>query len=184
MGYRPGLPWQMFLKHAAPLFVPGMTVLEIGPGRISRALPRAFCHERGCPYSFCDRLNYNEDNPEFVPMPEDYRIAAEDETWDAVVMYEMLHNVRHPWRLLPEVARLIKRGGFAVVEDVTAYPEFNRHPVDFGRIFPDGMTALWEEAGMTPIVGVVGKADDLAMPARGKFDVGQIMHMVSIARKP
>jgi len=137
----------------------------------------------GCAYSFCDRKNYSDEAPGYVPMPTPYTIDAPDANWDAAIMYEMLHNCDRPWRLLPEVARVLKPGGLLVVVDSLAYGEFNRHPIDFGRVFPDGMRVLFEDAGFDPPEVHVGSTNSMDEPRRGIFDAGQEMHSIAIGHK-
>jgi len=174
----------MFVKHAGQMFKPGMAVLEVGPGRISRSLIRHFCTEWECDWSFCDMKNYNEDHPAFVRMPSAYAIESEDERFDAAVQYELAHNVRRLWVLLPEVARVVKPGGFVVIEDVVSYPEVNRWPVDCGRIFPDGMVVLFEDAGLLPVVNIMGNEKNFELPNRGRLDTTLNTHIVAVGRKP
>ncbi len=185
MGYQPGLPWKMFLRHAEPFFsAVDMEVLEVGPGRLSKSLVRKFCLERHYDYSFVDRQNYGDDQPGYIAMDGDSIFETDSNQFDAVVLYEMLHNVRRPWKLIPEVARVTKPGGIVVIEDVLSYPEFNRHPVDFGRIFPDGLNVLFADSGLAPLIAIAGNEEDLAMRPRGRFDPGKMTHVVAVGRKP
>lgn len=183
MGYRPGVPWDLFMKYAADYFKPGMRVLEVGPGKLHKSLPKQFLDDRGCDYYFADRKNCGDDQLGYVEMPNDYCLLTNTE-WNAVVCYEMLHNVRHPWKLVPVLAKALRPGGILVIVDVLNYGEFNRWPVDFGRIFPDGMSALFEQSGAVVDLCRIGSSDDLNIKPRGVYDLSVTMHMITIGHKP
>ena len=58
-----------------------------------------------------------------------------------------MEHVRHPWRWLPEVARICRTGGLVYVCTPNTI-EFHEYPIDCWRAWPDGLRALFEDAGL------------------------------------
>lgn len=69
---------------------------------------------------------------------------------DVVVSSQVVEHVRHPWRWIKEVARICKNGGIVYVCTPNTI-HFHEHPVDCWRVWPDGMKALFDEAGLIPV---------------------------------
>lgn len=148
MGYRPNSnPWLAFLKHAGPLVGHGTEVFEIGPGSPRRSLVRRYCEEVGANYSWADIRNQPRRYPGFCRMRSPSSVRSAGDRFDVAVAFQMLHNCARPWLLFPELTRLLKPGGHLVVVS-TMYEKQNRHPVDCGRIWPDGLRVLLDDAGL------------------------------------
>ena len=80
-------------------------------------------------------------------MLDPYRLPAEDAEFDAVISGQCFEHVRWPWRLIEEMARVVKPGGI-VINTAPWQWNVHRYPVDCWRILPDGWTALYEWAGL------------------------------------
>lgn len=184
MGYTEGNAWWLFGKHAAPLIAAGMSLLEMGPGKIRRSLVRRFAEERGCAYFFADIRNAYQDHPGFVRMSSQFQMESDSDRFDAAVSYQMLHNVRMPWRWLPEVVRVVRPGGLVVVNDNVTW-DVNRYPVDCGRWFPDGLDALFEDAGLEVLVNAAENLDTRE-PLRRRHQIGNapVVDLIAVGRKP
>jgi len=77
-----------------------------------------------------------------------YAWPVADETYDAVICGNMLHNTAEPWRLVPEMARVLKSGGLLVIVTHTwGKPPSGKHPIDAWRFMPDGMQVLFDLTG-------------------------------------
>ena len=73
-----------------------------------------------------------------------------NEDFDAVVSGQTLEHVNYPWEFMVEVARVLKRGGFACIIAPASW-HWHRYPVDTFRYYPDGMAALAKWAGLNVI---------------------------------
>jgi SAM-dependent methyltransferase len=73
-----------------------------------------------------------------------------DNTYDVVVSTQTIEHVRHPWRWIREVARICRVSGLVYICTPNTIG-FHEHPVDCWRVWPEGMRALFEEAGLTAL---------------------------------
>lgn len=72
------------------------------------------------------------------------------DAFDVVVSVSTLEHTRHPWLVIKEIARIVRPGGLVCLTAPYAWP-YHAHPIDCWRIFPDGMRALMQSAGIEPI---------------------------------
>lgn len=91
-----------------------------------------------------------EDGPNVDIVVPEYEYPFEDDSVANIVSGSTLEHVRHPWRWIKEVARILKPGGRLCVIVPYAY-EFHEHPVDCWRVYPDGLRALFEDFGLTTL---------------------------------
>jgi SAM-dependent methyltransferase len=68
-------------------------------------------------------------------------------SFDVVVSSQTLEHVPKPWRWLPELARIVRPGGFVYVCTPNTLC-YHAYPVDCWRAWPDGLSALAEDAGL------------------------------------
>ena len=147
----------LFSRFAKPHFKPGMRVLEIGPDAFPStyskiiALPEiewqtadlvASAQDRGQRLFGEGRLNqltFALDNAYSVPAP-----AA---SFDILVSGQVIEHVRRIWAWMQELARLTAHGGLVITIAPISWP-YHEAPVDCWRIYPEGMRALCEEAGL------------------------------------
>lgn len=73
-----------------------------------------------------------------------------DGAFDVVVSTQVVEHVRHPWRWVKEVARICKPGGIVYLCTPNTIA-FHEYPIDCWRVWPDGMRALIEEAGLVEL---------------------------------
>lgn len=73
-----------------------------------------------------------------------------DGTFDIVVSTQTLEHVPHPWRWLPEVARICAPGGLIYLCSPNTWG-YHGYPSDCWRVWPDGLRALMDEAGLEPL---------------------------------
>jgi len=132
----------LFRRDAMPYFKDGLRVLEIGP-----SFPSPFQREvagRALQWETLDiyespNLTYSTTDPYHFPIP--------DETFDIVFSAQVIEHVGSIWRWIPEVARITKVGGRVITINPVNWG-FHEHPVDCWRIYPDGMRALYGDAGL------------------------------------
>jgi SAM-dependent methyltransferase len=125
-------------------------VLEVGsfnvngsPRHVFQPLVRSYCGVDMEPGRDVDELAVAAD----LPFP--------DETYDLVISTEMLEHDPTPWLSFPEFARVLKRGGHALItargfRDGHAYPDHD-HPLDCWRFNDQSFKILFQHAGLTPL---------------------------------
>lgn len=74
------------------------------------------------------------------------RYPFRDEQFDVVLCGSTLEHTRRPWRLIPELARVLRRGGLLAIVTHWRFP-YHAYPIDTFRFLPDGLRALFDEAG-------------------------------------
>jgi ubiquinone/menaquinone biosynthesis C-methylase UbiE len=109
-------------------------------------------------------------------------VRCSDDQFDAVVSFQMLHNCARPWRLMPELARVCKPGGLVAVV-TSMYEKENRHPVDCGRIWPDGLRVLFQDAGLAVEEMSVVMLDTRDAPRKNTVGGVPPADLVGIGRK-
>lgn len=175
--------WAAFMAYAATAIPDGAEVFEIGPGNPSRSLINKFCQERALRYSWADLNNRGRGKPGFYTMEHESHVQCSDEEFDAIVSLHVLHHCRRPWLLVPELVRICKAGGLVIVQE-SMYEKEHRHPVDCGRIWPEGLKALLSDAGLAIEKLVV--ASGMAGISETKNSIGNVesVDVVGIGRKP
>lgn len=188
MGYKPKEnAWQLFIDRAAIYAKPKSAILEMGPGhKVHRSLIYKFTTARGCRYHHADTQYVREAMPGFVRMLDEHTLDSPSDRFDMVISYQMLHNVWKPWRWLPEVARVLKAGGLVIIVDSIQERRlllYNRHPYDCGRIYPDGMRALFDEAGLAVVATSVRTEDGRYIRRRQPINPGLAVNFLMVGRK-
>ena len=74
-----------------------------------------------------------------------YEIPAEPKSFDAVLCGQCLEHVPRFWRLVREMARIVRPGGLVILTAPWQW-EIHRYPVDCYRFLPDGMEGLIADA--------------------------------------
>ena len=154
----------LFAKYALPIFQKGMTVLEIGPDAFPSSYRRAV-REDDIEWHTLDL----HDNPQLTyPRSEQYRFAIPDETYDVVLSGQVIEHVQKPWKWMPEVARVAKPGGWVVTISPVSW-SYHEDPIDCWRMYPEGMKALYEEAGLEE---VQSRWDSMEVPGYRRYVPG------------
>ncbi len=140
----------LFQKYARPHFRPGLRVLEVGPD----ASPSTYQALVNDPSITWDTLDFPS-----RPFPLTHRLESEytfpipDGAYDLVLSGQVIEHVRKVWVWVREVARVVRPGGLVVTINPVSWP-YHEAPVDCWRIFPEGMRALYEDAGLEVIESV------------------------------
>jgi len=82
-----------------------------------------------------------------VVMKNDMEIPLPDVSADLVLCGQVLEHSRNPWRIVCEIGRILRSGGYAFVVAPRRF-HTHRYPLDCFRILEDGMRALLEQGGM------------------------------------
>lgn len=73
-------------------------------------------------------------------------LSFPDETFDAVLAFQVLEHVPEPWRVMGEIARVLKPGGRALVTVPFLFP-FHASPQDYFRYTHQGVAELAAKSG-------------------------------------
>lgn len=148
----------VYAKHARR-FVRGR-VLEIGPERDAmtlRDLTSGWCCWDTA--DICDGPHLT-----FPKCPAyHYPVAnADREAYDTVLSANVIEHVRKPWVWMQELRRITRPGGHVIVVTPANWV-YHPDPVDCWRVWPEGLEALFESAGLVPVV-VIAENLDPGMP--------------------
>jgi len=147
----------LFNKYAPTYFAKARTVLEIGariPSGYLQALNRPDLEwkymdieEQGLS---AENLNMQRSTKVDYVVVEENKFPVPDDSFDVVFSAQVLEHVREPWVWYKEIARIIRPGGYVVTISPISWP-YHEAPIDCWRIFPDGMAALYKQAGLEQI---------------------------------
>lgn len=148
-GYPGGLPlnpWDDWLRvpmyeavfaslqrNFEPGFFKGKLAIEIGgsEGTIARMLTYLGASTRIA-------QNYPQINVEELPY--------EDESFDVIVLDQVMEHLKHPWLAVTQVKRTLRREGIAICTSVFNYPiHEGRTYGDYYRFSPEGFRVLFED---------------------------------------
>jgi SAM-dependent methyltransferase len=134
----------LFETYALPSFRPGMRILEIGPESFPSTCQRLTQHLAPEWHT----LDVSENPLLTYPASREYSFDIPDESYDVVISANVIEHVKKPWRWIPELARVARHGGLVITVNPVSWI-YHEAPVDCWRIYPEGMRALYEEAGLT-----------------------------------
>jgi SAM-dependent methyltransferase len=133
----------LFRQYGLPLFAEGMKILEVGPDGPPSIYQKMVSVQNmiwetldiepsaKCTYSGCS----------------DYDFPIPDNRFDIVFSGQVIEHVPRVWRWMTELARVTKVGGRVITVNPVSWP-YHEAPIDCWRIYPEGMKALCEEAGL------------------------------------
>lgn len=133
----------LFKKHAAAVFKSGMRVLEIGPN----AFPSTYQEIAGADATWETIDLVKRPGLTHVSSGE-YEFPLPSDAFDVVLSAQVIEHVRKIWLWIKELARVCKPGGWVITINPVSWP-YHEDPIDCWRIYPDGMRALYDEAGLT-----------------------------------
>lgn len=139
----------LFQEYAARFFTPEARVLEIGPD----AQPSAFRRLLPQGPEVWDTLDFHTrtDVPLTYRTTSEYSYPVESGAYDIVLSANVAEHVPRVWTWMQELARIVAPGGHVVTINPVSW-HFHESPVDCWRIYPEGMRALSQEAGLEVIV--------------------------------
>lgn len=155
----------LFQRYAEQHFAPGMRVLEIGPDDF----PTSYQRIVGDPIAEWHTLDVSG-HPRLTYVARDeYSFPIGDSAYDIVLSGQVLEHVRKPWVWIREVARVCRDGGLVITINPASWPRHDA-PIDCWRAYPEGMKALYEDAGLQVMTSVV---DALEVPTYRRYLPGR-----------
>lgn len=155
---------RIFLEFARSYFAPGQRVLEIGPDDSPSTYRRLI---DVTPLRW-ETLDLAADTTIVPGRALDHLTSSEIEfplasdQFDIVLSGQVIEHVRRPWRWLPECARVCKPGGWVITICPVSWP-YHEAPIDCWRMYPEGLRALYEDAGL--VIEQVTTASLAPMPS-------------------
>jgi hypothetical protein len=154
----------LFKRYAKPFFNEGLKILEIGPDHI----PSTYQIITSNDSLVWDTLDIYENVNLTYCARDEYSFPIPDNHYDIVLSGQVLEHVKKVWAWMKELARICKTGGLVITINPVSYP-YHEYPIDCYRIYPEGMKALYEEAGLNVILSV---CESLEAPTYGGFISG------------
>jgi SAM-dependent methyltransferase len=158
----------LFQTYARKYFTPGLRVLEIGPDCNPSSL-RLLMPD---PSIAWDTVDFPGAFAATYLLEEEHRFPIADASYDIVLSANVIEHVRKPWVWQKEVVRVCKPGGLVVTIVPVSWP-YHPCPHDCWRIYPEGMKALYEEAGLQVICAVCesieSKGRKRVIPGRSRW---------------
>ncbi len=145
-------------RYACDYFEAGQRVLEVGPSFPSR-VQRIVDPAGSITWDTVDLF----DHPSLTFLTSDpYQFPIDEGRYDVVVAANVLEHVPKVWIWIKELARVTRSGGHVITVNPVSWP-FHEFPVDCWRAYPDGMRALYEEAGLEVLMS---RCESLEAPER------------------
>jgi SAM-dependent methyltransferase len=134
----------LFENFAKPFFRKGMRVLEIGPDRFPSTYRKIINIED----ITWDTLDIFESPFLTYPKSQLYSFPISNNTYDIVLSGQVIEHVAKVWVWMKELARITKAGGLVITINPISWP-YHEAPIDCWRIYPEGMKAISEDAGLS-----------------------------------
>ena len=136
--------WKIFERYGVGYIGNGDRVLEIGPDGFPSTYQSGITAAVACweTLDFAGRpgVTYGTEDP--------YHFPIRDDSYDVVLSGQVIEHVPKTWRWMPELARVTRPGGVVITVAPISWP-YHEAPVDCWRIYPDGLKALYDDAGLT-----------------------------------
>jgi SAM-dependent methyltransferase len=138
----------LFDKYAREYFGPGVAVLEIGPDRNFKVRERV----AGLSKTW-DTIDVASRKNVTYTSTSEYEFPIPDARYDVVIATNVLEHVRKIWVWVKELRRVCSPTGHVIIISPVSWP-YHTFPVDCWRAYPEGMKALFEDAGLRVILSV------------------------------
>lgn len=93
--------------------------------------------------------------------------------FDVIISGQCLEHVRRPWYWMSAVARAMKPGAICWITAPNTW-EYHEHPVDCWRIWPDGLTSLFDHANLVQLECFTFGHDTIGVAIKAPVDYRSI----------
>lgn len=138
----------LFREYAKPYFAKAGRVLEIGPDK-PQSTYQVEVGRTDVIWETLD-LYIRQDSSLTYQARNEYEYPIADNQFDIVFAAQVAEHVKKIWVWVKELARVCKPGGQVIIINPVSWP-YHEAPVDCWRIYPEGMKALYEDAGLRVI---------------------------------
>ena len=133
----------LFEKYAIDYFKEDSSVLEIGPDKIPSTYKKMVFRTKSW-----DTLDiYSRDGLTYLEK-DNYNFEIQDNQYDIVLSGQVIEHVPYVWYWVKELARITNN--LLIIIGPISW-KYHKAPVDCWRIYPDGMIALYDYAGVNVI---------------------------------
>ena len=141
----------LFRKYAAPYFKGNVKVLEVAPASFPSPYQKVV-NQPGIQWDTIDFVSTDFIDADAVKhltyeLKSPYSFPLEDESYDIILSGQVLEHVEKIWVWLKELKRVVKKNGIIITINPVSWP-YHEAPVDCWRVYPTGIGALAEEAGL------------------------------------
>jgi hypothetical protein len=137
---------------------PGMTVLDVGAYDVNGSYRKLF---PACLYTGVDLTA----GPNVDQVVQPYSYPFPDNHFDIVISGQALEHSPHPWKMVTEMARVLRPGGVMCLIAPWSWV-IHRHPLDCFRILPDGMLSMLVDAQVSPLQCFSNETDTYAVAVK------------------
>lgn len=135
------------LKEILPKYCEGDAV-DVGAGHARyRVLIEPLCVS----YTTVDNMSSDVQFGEYQFTPDIISdvltIPVADGSYDTAICTEVLEHVENPFKLVAELSRILKKGGYVIMSSGWMAP-YHQEPKDYWRFSIDGYKALCEQSGL------------------------------------
>lgn len=179
------------VSHRRGIFEPNDRVLELAPKGVPsayvQALPSAIVSSIDL---WVTDLRARRRGDKTIIQHDDYTLGCGPEEFDVVLAGNVLEHVWMPWRWIRELARVLRPGGRVILVSPVTWQVhqvrcFRGRRQDGWRVLPDGMRALFDEAGLETLVAALEQLDIGNEAAqRAQIIHGDPIDVIGIGRKP
>lgn len=135
---------------------PSARVLDVGSYDVNGTF-RPLIEARGWQYTGLDIAA--GPNVDIVTL-DPYHFPIADEAFDLVISGSTMEHVGAIWRWIPELVRVLRRGGYLAITTHWQERE-HRYPVDCWRVLPDGMRYILEDSGLVDVSALILSYTDI-----------------------
>ena len=126
---------------------PGMSIAEVGSQNVNGSYRDLFPDN---PYTGFD-ISAGKGVDVVIGDHENWgSVSSHKGKYDIVISGQVLEHVRRPWLWMKNIASLGKVGGTVWICAPNTWG-FHEFPIDCWRVWPDGMSAVFEDAGIDPV---------------------------------
>ncbi|MEM8961420.1 MAG: methyltransferase domain-containing protein [Acidobacteriota bacterium] len=133
----------LFETYVRERLRPGDEVLEIGPDVVPSWVERAAGEG---PFTW-HTLDIDQRDELTYRATDGYDFPIDSDRYDVVLACNVLEHVPKVWVWMRELARVCRPGGQVITINPVSWP-YHEVPVDCWRAYPEGMKALYDDAGL------------------------------------